>query len=235
MSVNDTSAKDGGGTGRLERHDFLSTVLLSLATVLTAWAAFQAAAWSDEQNKADDAASEALIESARFSSAAGAYTVVDVVLWNQWMNDVNREHAADPSRPLPGPGYTPTPGTDSASTERRFRSDFKPAFKAWLETDPLVDPSASPVPFSLPEYQLAQYEESDQLRAKATRLMETSDEEADTTREYVALAVAYAAVLALAAVSVKLRTVRARETSLVVAAVLFVAVTVVIATLPIST
>ena len=219
---------------RSDRHDFWSTLLLSLATLLTAWSAFQAAIWSDEQSKSEDDATEALIESTRFSNAAGTYTVVDVVLWNQWISDINREHAADPSQPFPGPGYRPTPGADSAATVRRFRTDFIPAFNAWLATDPFNDPAASPVPFSAREYQLDQYEESDRLRAKATRLLNTSNEQADTARQYVALAVVYAAILALTAISVKLRRARSRDVVLLVAGVMFVVVTVFIATQPVT-
>jgi hypothetical protein len=219
---------------RMELHDFASTVLLSLATLLTAWSAFQATAWADDQSQAGDDAEEALLESTRADSAAATYRIADVVLWNQWINDVNAERDADPSLPPPGPDYVPTPGSRSEATVRRFRREFVPAFESWLESDPFVDPTAPPVPFVDPHYVLTQDKEAERRVAEAERLRAISDDAEDTARQYVALAVAYAAVLGLSAIGVKLRTTRSRDITLTVAGSVFVAITVVMFTLPVD-
>jgi len=219
---------------RAELHDLFSTLLLSLATILTAWSAFQAAAWSDEQNKADEGATTALIESARASSRAAALGVIDLTLWDQWVNDIRRERDADPSLPMPGPRYVPTPGSDSAFTYGRFREEFVPAFERWLAGDPFVDPDAPSVPIVLPEYQVSQEHEANVFARKARILQAESDDEGDTTRAYVSLTVIYASVLALAALAVKLKRQRSREMTLGVSGAIFVGATIFVLTLPIS-
>ncbi len=39
--------------------------------------------------------------------------------------------------------------------EERFREEFKPAFEAWIATDPLENADAPLTPFAMPEYRLA--------------------------------------------------------------------------------
>ena len=85
--------------------------------------------------------------------------------------------------PKPRPGSrsrstcspSPSGSTPTRSSERswrdfyfeRFRSEFKPAVKAWIATDPLNNPKAPPIPFSMPEYKLAKQAEAKHLLADA--------------------------------------------------------------------
>ncbi len=219
---------------RRERHDVVNTILLSLAAVLTAWAAFQAAAWSDEETRTDNEAIEVIAKSVRATSAAGSFIVVDVVTWTDWVNDVRREHAADPSQPWPGPGYVPTPGSDSEASFRVLREEFRPAVDAWLATDPFVDPNAPAVPFALPEYELAEDDRGFEQAARATELHSQSDDEAQTSRTYIAVTVVYAMVLAITAIGLKIGNDRAREVVLAFASIVLVAATAYLLTLPIT-
>ena len=75
---------------------------------------------------------------------------VDIAMFFQWANAT----AAD-DREL-ADFYT-----------ERFRAEFRPAFDAWLATDPLTNPSAPPTPFATDQYQLAARTEAERLDAEA--------------------------------------------------------------------
>jgi hypothetical protein len=50
---------------------------------------------------------------------------------------------------------------------------FRPAFDAWLATDPLTSPNAVPTPFVMDEYQLQAGAEGERLDAEADVLATT--------------------------------------------------------------
>ena len=118
--------------------DTLAAVLLALAAVATAWSSYQASRWTGEQAKTFAAASAARVESTRASSLANTQTQIDVSVFTQWVDAALRDE------------------TELATFyQQRFRDEFKPAFRAWLRTDPFNDPSAPPSPFAMDEYRLA--------------------------------------------------------------------------------
>src|SRR4029450_11103932 len=113
------------------RLEILSTVLLALATVATAWAAYQARQWTGEQSQGDSRATASRIAVNRFAALANRQVQIDVATFIQWV-DARQENR-----------------TDLAQFYRtRFRDEVKPAFSAWLATRPLDDPTAPPAPFS---------------------------------------------------------------------------------------
>ena len=126
---------DGALGARIGRIDTLAAVLLALAAVATAWSSYQASRWTGEQAKTFAAANAARVESTRASSLANTQTQIDVSVFTQWVDAALRDE------------------TELATFyEQRFRDEFKPAFRAWLRTDPFDDPSAPPSPFAMPEY-----------------------------------------------------------------------------------
>lgn len=234
MTAPATAGADRKPARRFELHEFVSTIVLSLATVLTAWAAYQSTVWSDTDSKYAESSADALIESTRASTHASAFELVDLTLWNQWVNDIYDEADADPALPLPGPRYVPVPGSRSADTLARFRDEFRPAFDAWLATDPFVDPNAPAVPFGLPEYNQKKEQHAHSLAVRAKELEGLADDAADTTTSYVGLTVVFASVLAFSAIALKLKTIRAREFTLGVAVVLMIGAAIALASLPID-
>ena len=63
---------------------------------------------------------------------------IDVALFTQWVDAYVREE------------------TELADFYRgRFRDEFKPAFQAWVATEPRTNPDAPLSPFAMPEYKLA--------------------------------------------------------------------------------
>ena len=117
--------------------EIVATVLLAFAAVATAWSSYQATRWNGENTKASSRVNALRIEAARAQGLAEGQTQVDIAMFFQWVNATANDDAelAD--------FYT-----------ERFRPEFRPAFDAWLATDPLTNPDAPPTPFAMDEYQL---------------------------------------------------------------------------------
>src|SRR5690349_18701097 len=106
-----------------DRTEVVATVLLAIAAVATAWSSYQAARWNGEQAKTASRVNAIRVEAARAQGLAEAQTEVDVATFIAW---VEAEVADDSEL------------TDFY--EARFRDEFKPAFEAWLATEPITTP-----------------------------------------------------------------------------------------------
>ena len=77
---------------RLDRHfELAATVLLAMAAVATAWAAYQSARWHGEQAKAQSASIAARVESTRAANVANRQAQIDVALFTQWVDAYARD------------------------------------------------------------------------------------------------------------------------------------------------
>ena len=125
-------------------------MLLAMAAVATAWAAYQSASWRGEQAKAQSASIAARVESTRAANVANRQGQIDVALFTQWVDAYARDE------------------TELADFyRRRFRDEFPPAFDAWVATRPRTNPNAPLSPFAMPQYKLAATAKADRLEAKA--------------------------------------------------------------------
>ena len=117
--------------------EIVATVLLSVATLATAWSGYQASRWNGEQAKAAARANASRVESTRASGLANRNAQIDLALFTQWADAYAQEQTmlADFYR-------------------QRFRKEFVPAFEAWVATRPLRNPRAPLSPFAMPEYVL---------------------------------------------------------------------------------
>ena len=98
-------------------------------------------------------------KSTRAATLAGQHTLYDLNLFNQWLNAYKADTA------------------DLAQIyENRFRPEFRPAFEAWLATDPFNNPDAPPGPLYMPEYVLKEAEEAQALEAEAAQLAAQGDQ-----------------------------------------------------------
>jgi hypothetical protein len=203
-------------TGR-DRVELVATVLLSVATVATAWSAYQANRWNGEQAKATSRANAARIESTRASGVANRQLQIDVALFTQFIDAFAQEQ------------------TELADFYRtRFREEFKPAFEAWVETRPRTNPDAPLSPFELPQYRLAASEEAERLEADADAFAAEARRNIQRSSNYILGVVLFASALFFAGMSTKLATPRLRVVLLGLGCLLFVGTLVWIATSPIS-
>ncbi|MFL5641855.1 MAG: hypothetical protein ACJ778_13050 [Chloroflexota bacterium] len=171
-----------------ERVEIIAAILLSLATVLSAWGAYQATRWSGVQANSYASSAALRAESVRHGSIASRQIQVDVATFIAWSN-------------------AKAAGDTKLTTfyENRFRTEFKPAFDAWLQG--ALGPSGLPVgtPFDLPEYKLAQQEVSDQNLAEAEANLARAQAANQTSDNFVLTAVLFASVLFFAGMAARFR------------------------------
>jgi hypothetical protein len=202
---------------RQNRVELLATVLLALAAVATAWSSYQGARWRGEQAVQTSKATAAHIESSEASTRAGQLTQVDIATFTQWVD------------------ATVAGNTELATFyERRFRDEFRPAFDAWLATQPLTDPDAPLTPFAMPDYKLAEADRASQVNREAGEHADAAGAANRNADKYLLAVVLFATALFFAALSGKLRTQVAREVVLGLGAVIFLGTVAWLVTFPVS-
>jgi hypothetical protein len=207
-------AGERASTGRLE---VVSTVLLALATVATAWAGYQASRWNGEQAKSAARANAARIEASRAASLATGQTQVDVATFIQWVDAYanGNERLTD-------------------FYEKRFREEFKPAVDAWIATRPLENPDAPLTPFAMPEYELAATADAERLDATANAEAASARVDVDRATRYVLCVVLFAASLFFAGMSTRMRSPGAETAVLAIGCAVFLGALAWMATFPVS-
>jgi len=170
----------------IARLEIVAAVLLALATVATAWSSYQATRWNGEQAKAAARANALRIESATKAGRANILSSVDVTTFTQWVN----AHAADD-------------GSLEDFYRSRFRAEFKPAFEAWLATNPFDNPDAPPLPFQMQEYVVADRAESDRLNTQSEIFAALAGQYIQRSSNYILCVVLFAAALFVAGLSTR--------------------------------
>lgn len=198
------------------RLELLATLLLALATLGTAWAAYQSRQWTGEQSQAYSRATAARIAVNRESAVANRQVQIDVATFLQWVDA--RAHGD---------------GKLADFYRARFRDEFTPAFDAWLATKPLTSPNAPETPFAMPQYRLAATAEADWLEERAGQGSDRAKDANERANNYMLAVVLFASALFFAGLSTKLKTRSARLSMLVLSSVLFVATVAWLAALPV--
>jgi hypothetical protein len=194
--------RETGGNERLER---VASIVLAVAVVLTAWAAFESGKWSGQQSIKFSEASAARTESTRHDTRAGQLAQIDVSLFVDWVTAYSNDvQSGSIPAVAAAQDYEPTPGTVSGFLFLRMRDEFRPALLAWLATDPLNNPDAPASPFAMSEYVLADSVEAERLTGVADQAAQDARDANQTGDNYVLTAVLFAAVLFFAGVASKL-------------------------------
>jgi hypothetical protein len=206
-----------GSVSRVERRlEIFGAVLMSLATVATAWCAFQSAQWGGEQSFLLGESQRAGREASLQSALAAQKRALDVSIFMQWIGAL-------------------ASGNDSlqAFYEKRFPPNLEVAVRAWAATEPRSNPAAPPHPFAMAEYRVTQ----DSLAEAAARVSQEKWEQArvfdDRGDRYVLLTVIFASVLFFAGIAQKFESTGVHVSVLAMGTVLFLAALAVMATYPI--
>ena len=118
---------DVGGSWYVRHLDLLSTVLLALAAVATAWTTYQGAHWRSEQGLAGNRSTAARVQANRAAGVANRQIQNDALVFTQWID-----------------AYA-TGDTELADFYfRRFRPEFRPAVSAWTATNAAHEPEGAP-------------------------------------------------------------------------------------------
>jgi hypothetical protein len=200
-----------------DRIELAATVLLAVAAVATAWAAYQAATWRGEQARMGSRSIAARVESTRAANVMNRQSQIDVALFTQWIDAYARDE------------------TELASFYRkRFRAEFQPAFEAWVATEPRTNPRAPLSPFAMPEYRLAAGATSDRLETEAAAFAKRAGDFIQRADNYALAGVLFAASLFFAGISTRLRSRAARGVVVALGCLLFLGTVTWIATFPVN-
>jgi len=199
---------------RDRRVELIAAIMLSIATVVTAWSAYQATRWSGDQAEDYTSASATRTESVRASTEANRQILIDVATFLNWLDaEQSGDHAL------------------ADDIHARMRKEFLPAFNAWLATAP-AGTIPDGTPFELPEYQLAAEAESKRLENKAAALFEDGNESNEVGDDFVLAAVLFASVLFFSGLAGTFDSLRAQLFLLILGGVMLLVGTVIVVTLP---
>jgi hypothetical protein len=210
--VTDVGASDAA----TKRVQLLSTILLAVAAVTTAWCSYQAARWTAEYRAASGHTNAIRLEAARAQGLAEAETEVDVATFTQWVDAyaLGRTKLAD-------------------FYFKRFRKEFRPAVLAWLATKPLTNPEAPLTPFAMPQYKLTATKTARQLDADA-ELSSAKGRDNQRSTNYVLAVVLCASSLFFAGMSKVGGSLRQQEVLLAIGWALLLGTVIWVATSPVS-
>jgi hypothetical protein len=152
--------------------------VLALATMASAWCAYQSSLWGGVQTFKLAAASKAGREADKFEIEALEARSFDRLTLMHYM-----EHRDAGHKQL------------EAFLKNRFRPEMRVAVEAWLATDPFNNPAAPPSPLKMPQYVQAELAEAERFQAASTAMHAAAERSNGLSDTYVLLTVLFAAVL----------------------------------------
>jgi hypothetical protein len=185
----DDSPPETPGVARLYRRvELLSAIMLSLATIATAWSGYQSARWGGERTRRAAEASAAIVKTGQFANLAEQKAGLHVNLFGQWAAAVSTGNQAL-----------------ADFLFDRFPEPLKTATVAWRATQPLTNPSAPATPFEMPEYALAENAEAQRWEAISAAESDAAEHANDISDRYLLFTIIFASVLFFGGISGKFR------------------------------
>ncbi len=179
------------------RHDrwlsIVEALLLSFVAVLAAYSGYAAAKWGTESSLTLARASAERTKANRADTEAIVTRTLDSVSFNAWFT-----------------AFTAGNANDERLAEKRMRPGYRPAFNAWLATDPEHNPDAPPGPAYMPQYVVPQDAVAKAHDAKADIAFAEGSEAGQTADRYIRATVFLATVLFLVGISGHFRIQQAR-------------------------
>jgi hypothetical protein len=166
--------------------DIASVILISLATVLTAWCGYEAARWTALQTRSYNDASALRMQAAVSEGRSNTLETIDVATFLQFVRAVST-HTTE----------------EQNFIYKRFRPEMKRAVDAWIATKPLTNPAAPSSPFAMPQYELKTTQEAQRLNALSSERFVEATQSNERGDQYVRLTVIFAAVSFLAGISTR--------------------------------
>lgn len=136
-------------TGTLEAA---SAIIMSIAALASSWATFQAGLWDGEQAAHYSRANAIRIEASRASLEGDALAGVEIQMFTAWLEAKvsHKDQLAD-------------------FYEARFPPHMQPAFRHWLQDNPLENLTAPPTPFGARGYSRPGLAQSQALNSQAEK------------------------------------------------------------------
>lgn len=159
-------------------------LLLSLVAVLAAYSGYASAKWGTHSSVELAKASALRTKANRADLEGLQIRTLDSVSFNAWFT-----------------AFTAGSANAERLAEKRLRPGYRPAFKAWLATDPAHNPNAPPGPSYMPQYVIPQETTSRRDDAQADVAFAEGTNAAATSDKYVRDTVFLATVLFLVGIS----------------------------------
>jgi hypothetical protein len=176
---------DGGAQDHHARVlSITEALLLSLVALLAAYSGYAAAKWSTLSSISLAKASAARTKANRADLEGLQIRALDSVSFNAWFS-----------------AFVAGNSKAELLAEKQFRAGYRPAFRAWVATDPAHNPNAPPGPLYMPQYVIPQEAASMRYDAQADAEFSKGDTAAATGDKYVRDTVFFASVLFLVGIS----------------------------------
>jgi hypothetical protein len=186
--------------------EIVATVLLAVATVGSAWCAYQSARWSGVQSVSFSQAASTRTESVKAFNRATTEVNIDVTVFTQYAYAF-----ADEQLELA-----------DFFAENLFDEEFKVAFDWWLAQDPLNNPDAADTPFDHPSYFDNLTRESHDLEIQASEHFQAALDANENSDNYVLNIVFFASALFFAGIESKFRRPAAQISLLTIGTIMFI-------------
>jgi hypothetical protein len=190
---------------RAELIEILEAVLLAIVAVATAWSGYQTARWDGRQAGLYSVSSKDRALSTKAATRSGQLELYDSTTFSFWLQAKAQGNRAE-----------------QQIFERRFRREFRPAFTAWLRTDPFHNAKAPKGPLLMPQYRNATAATARAYDERATAAFERGTKARETGDKYLRNTVLLATVLFLTALAQKFKLEGVRIGLFAVSAVLLV-------------
>lgn len=171
----------------------VEALLLSLVAVLAAYSGYAAAKWGTESSVQLAKASSQRNFATRLDTEAVVTRTVDSVSFNAWFS-----------------AYVSGNRRAEQLAVKRLRPGYRPAFNAWLATDPAHNPNAPAGPSYMPQYVIPQAAQSAAADKAADIAFATGSDAGETSDKYIRDTVFLATVLFLVGISGHFRVRQAR-------------------------
>lgn len=194
---------------RTSRHhnwiEIASAILLALATVASAWSAYQATRWHGVQAERYSDADAARINSSEMFDKADQQIATDAATFSDYAF-----------------AYFQGDMKLVAFYESNlFRPEMMAALDAWKASLPLRNPDAPKTPFEMEAYKNANREKARALEREAMKDTVAADRAIHSADRYVMLTVLFASVLFFAGISTKFTTLKIKYSMLIAGGLLF--------------
>jgi hypothetical protein len=210
--------KTGKGRGglfwRIEHNwiEIAAAALLALATLMSAWSAYNSARWHGRSTEYYSKSDFALTRSSELLDMKIQDKIVDSVVFANYVNTI-----------LAG---------DKAATEAyraRLHPRLRAAIDAWEKTAPMTNPEAPRTPFQMAEYKDVYSEESTKVANEARKYSSKARTAMHNSNNFILLTVLFAGVLFFAGISTKFESKKVKLTMLGFGLVVFLASVVIFA------
>lgn len=173
---------------RLEVIEIIEALILALVAVATAWSGYQAAEWAGQRAENYAKANQLRVTAEGLATLSGQERIYDSDTFDSWL-----------AAKLDGKAEA------ANFFERRFREEYRPAFAAWMKTDPFNSAQAPPGPIFMPEYHNAKHERFLGLTKQAADIADQGTKSGETGDQYVRITVLLATVLLITAIGQRFR------------------------------